>query len=108
MLQPLLDNVLIEDVPAPEKAPGTSIVIPEAFRNKQTHGTVKRGIVQAVGPGKFPENPEVSSPFVSRLPVSSMLKPGVRVLFKGYGVECPEDGKKLRVIAEADILAVEQ
>ncbi len=49
----------------------------------------------------------VRVPHLTRLPMNPQLKPGVKVLFKGYGVECPEGGKKLRVIAETDILAVE-
>lgn len=105
--QPLLDNVLVEDVAPPEFFPGTEIMVPARSRDFKTHGTVKRGVILAVGPGKFPDSTEEASPFIGRLPMSPRLQPGVHVRFKGYGVECHEGDRKMRVISESDILAIE-
>lgn len=94
-LQPLSNNVLVEQA-VEEKTTASGIVLPEgADAKKQARGTVV-----AVGPGKLADNG-------SRLPMS--VKPGDQVLFKEPWSDVgklEENGKKFCLVEESDILGI--
>jgi chaperonin GroES len=94
-LQPLSNNVLVEQA-SEEKVTSSGIVLPDnADRKKQSRGTVV-----AVGPGKLNDAG-------SRLPMS--VKVGDLVLFKEPWSEdgkFEEAGKKFCLVEENDILGI--
>ncbi|NVK00053.1 MAG: co-chaperone GroES [Oceanospirillaceae bacterium] len=91
-IKPLEDRVLVRRVDAQTLSAG-GIVIPDKAAEKPTEG-----IVIAVGPGRRLENGQIVSPLVAE---------GDRVVFKKYGAqEITENGEKLLIIREADLLAV--
>jgi len=90
-LNPLDDRVVIEPVEAEETTAG-GIVLPDAAKEKS-----QRGKVLAVGPGKLLDSGE-------RSPVGVVV--GDEVLFGKYGgTEIEVDGKDVKILREADILA---
>lgn len=95
-LKPLFDNVLIESIESQEKTTKSGIVLPENVEKKEQ----SRGIVSAVGPGKFGKDG-------ARLPLS--VKTGDKVLFSKPWSEdkkMEEDGKKYFLVSEEEILAI--
>ncbi|MFH5803925.1 co-chaperone GroES [Alienimonas sp. DA493] len=90
-LNPLDDRVVIEPVEAEETTAG-GIVLPDAAKEKS-----QRGKVLAVGPGRLLDSGE-------RSPVG--VEVGDEVLFGKYGgTEIEVDGKDVKILREADILA---
>ena len=90
-LNPLDDRVVIEPLEAEETTAG-GIVLPDAAKEKS-----QRGKVLAVGPGKLLDSGE-------RSPVGVAV--GDEVLFGKYGgTEIEVDGKDVKILREADILA---
>ncbi|NNJ27318.1 co-chaperone GroES [Alienimonas chondri] len=90
-LNPLDDRVVIEPLEAEETTAG-GIVLPDAAKEKS-----QRGKVLAVGPGKLLDSGE-------RSPVG--VEVGDEVLFGKYGgTEIEVDGKDVKILREADILA---
>ncbi len=90
-LNPLDDRVVIEPLEAEETTAG-GIVLPDAAKEKS-----QRGKVLAVGPGKLLDSGE-------RSPVG--VDVGDEVLFGKYGgTEIEVDGKDVKILREADILA---
>ena len=90
MLKPLADRVLVE-VDAEESKTAGGILIPDTAQKKSQKGTVL-----AVGPGKVLDNGE-------RLPIDVAV--GDRVLFAKYsGVDIEENGKKMLLLSERDVL----
>jgi chaperonin GroES len=90
-LNPLDDRVVVEPVDAEETTAG-GIVLPDAAREKP-----QRGKVVAVGPGRLLDSGE-------RAAVS--VKVGDHVLFGKYGgTEIEVNGKDVKILREADILA---
>ena len=90
-LNPLDDRVVIEPLEAEETTAG-GIVLPDAAKEKS-----QRGKVLAVGPGKLLDSGE-------RSPVGVVV--GDEVLFGKYGgTEIEVDGKDVKILREADILA---
>jgi chaperonin GroES len=93
MLKPIFDKVVVLRDSKEDKSPG-GIYIPEGAQKETT-----RGLVVAVGPGRFTADGE-------RLDMS--VAKGDRVLFANYtGHDYKdEDGTKYLIINEHDILAV--
>ncbi|QDT14876.1 co-chaperone GroES [Alienimonas californiensis] len=90
-LNPLDDRVVIEPLEAEETTAG-GIVLPDAAKEKS-----QRGKVLAVGPGRLLDSGE-------RSPVG--VEVGDEVLFGKYGgTEIEVDGKDVKILREADILA---
>ena len=90
-LNPLDDRVVIEPLEAEETTAG-GIVLPDAAKEKS-----QRGKVLAVGPGKLLDSGE-------RSPVGVAV--GDEVLFGKYGgTEIEVEGKDVKILREADILA---
>lgn len=90
MLKPLADRVLVE-VDVEESKTAGGILIPDTAQKKSQKGTVL-----AVGPGKVLDNGE-------RLPIDVAV--GERVLFAKYsGVDIEENGKKMLLLSERDVL----
>ena len=90
-LNPLDDRVVIEPLEAEETTAG-GIVLPDAAKEKS-----QRGKVLAVGPGKLLDSGE-------RSPIGVAV--GDEVLFGKYGgTEIEVDGKDVKILREADILA---
>ena len=90
MLKPLADRVLVE-VDVEESKTAGGILIPDTAQKKSQKGTVL-----AVGPGKVLDNGE-------RLPIDVAV--GDRVLFAKYsGVDIEENGKKMLLLSERDVL----
>ena len=90
-LNPLDDRVVIEPLEAEETTAG-GIVLPDAAKEKS-----QRGKVLAVGPGKLLDSGE-------RSPVGVVV--GDEVLFGKYGgTEIEVEGKDVKILREADILA---
>ena len=92
-VKPLGDKILVEILEAEEKTKG-GIILPDTAKEEKTEGKVI-----AVGAGKLLESGKVQ-------PLE--VKKGDRVLFKkwGSGDDITIDGKKCRILAEGDILAV--
>lgn len=94
--KPLSNHVLVEAVADEAKTTKSGIVLPENVEKKKQ----VRGTVVAVGPGRLTEKGE-------RLPLS--VKVGDRVLFKepwSDDHKFEEDGKKMFLIDEDDILGI--
>jgi len=91
-LKPLGDRLLVEPKEQEEMTAG-GIVLPETAKEKP-----QQGVVLAVGPGGRDEDGE-------RIPMD--VKVGDNVLFAKYsGTEFKQDGKKLLILRESDILAI--
>ncbi|MDP1796479.1 MAG: co-chaperone GroES [Planctomycetaceae bacterium] len=90
-LKPLDDRVVVEPLTAEAKTAG-GIVLPETAKEKP-----QRGKVVAVGPGRLLDSGD-------RHPIA--LAVGDEVLFAKYGgTEIEIDGKEVKILREADILA---
>lgn len=95
-LKPLLNRVLIEAVVDDAKATKSGIVLPDSAEKKKQ----AKGVVIAIGDGRLNEKGE-------RQPMSVMV--GDKVLFKEPWADeskFEEDGKKLFLVEEDDILAI--
>jgi chaperonin GroES len=91
-LKPLADRVVVEPMEQEEKT-ASGIILPETAKEKP-----QKGIVIAVGPGRYGEEDE-------RIPMD--VKEGDKVLFAKYaGTEVKMDDKKLLILKESDILAI--
>ena len=90
-IRPLDDRVVVEPLEAEEKTAG-GILLPDSAKEKP-----QRGKILAAGPGKLRDNGE-------RTALS--VKVGDEVLYGRYaGSDIKEEGKELKVMREADILA---
>ncbi len=89
---PMHDRILVKRLEQEEKTKG-GIIIPDTAKEKPT-----RGLIVAVGPGKFADNGK-------RIPMN--VKPGDKVLFNKYaGSEVKIDDEENIVMREDDILAL--
>jgi len=92
MLKPLADRVLVEVDEEESKTKG-GILLPDTAQKKSQKGTVI-----AVGSGKMLDDGK-------RVPFE--VKVGDRVLFAKYsGTDLEEDGKKMLLLSERDILGI--
>lgn len=95
MLKPLGDRVLVEIVEEAEQKTAGGLFVPDTAKEKS-----QRGKVVAVGSGRVLDNG-------TRLPVE--VSEGQTVLFAKYGGnEITLEGKSYSILAERDILAIEQ
>lgn len=93
MLQPLYERVVVEPI-VDEKSAG-GIVLPQ-----KTSKEIARGRVTAVGQGRLLLQGGFCPPTV---------KEGDVVLYQAYsGVSVEHEGKKLALLVESDILAIER
>jgi len=91
-IKPLADRVVIEPIEQDEVTPG-GIILPETAKEKP-----QQGKIVAAGPGRTDEKGKR---------VDMEVKVGDRVLYAKYsGTEIKQDGKKLLILRESDILAV--
>ena len=90
-LQPLDDRVVVEPAQAEEKTAG-GIVLPETARERP-----QQGKVVAVGPGRLLDSGDRGGMSVS---VGDMVIYG-----KYSGTEIEVEGKELKILREADVLA---
>ncbi len=91
-IRPLNDRVLVKRIDEAETTKG-GIIIPDAAKEKPMEGRVI-----AVGPGKFNDDGQRTTPDVKR---------GDRVLFgKFAGTEITLDGNEHLIIRDDDVLAV--
>jgi len=91
-IKPLADRVVIEPIEQDEVTPG-GIILPETAKEKPHQGKIV-----AAGPGRIDEKGKR---------VDMEVKVGDRVLYAKYsGTEIKQDGKKLLILRESDILAV--
>lgn len=91
-LKPLYDRVVVEPLAAEEKTKG-GIVLPDTAKEKP-----QMGKVVAVGPGRIDDKGERVKPEV---------KVGEKVIYASYaGTEFKQDGEKLLILKESDILAI--
>lgn len=91
MVQPLRDYVLLEKVPDEKKV--GKIIIATSTENESALATVK-----AVGPGYVNDNGKE---------VKVTVKVGDKVIYKKYSTtDYEEDGKKLMLVQDKDILAI--
>ena len=91
-IKPLADRVVIEPIEQDEVTPG-GIILPETAKEKP-----QQGKIVAAGPGRTDEKGKR---------VDMEVKLGDRVLYAKYsGTEIKQDGKKLLILRESDILAV--
>lgn len=92
-LAPLGDRLVIEPS-SREEASASGIIIPDTAKEKP-----ERGIVVAVGPGKWNEDGE------ERVPMT--VKIGDTVIFSKYGYdEVKVDGKEYYILSESSVLAI--
>ncbi len=95
-IQPLGDRVLVQrDENADTKSP-SGIIIPDTAQKEKS----KRGVVLAVGPGRFGDEGDL---------IPMTVKVGAKVFFNaGWDNEVPSDDKdeELFLVKESDILAV--
>lgn len=90
-VRPLDDRVVVEPLEAEEKTAG-GILLPDTAKQKP-----QRGRVLAVGPGKLRESGQRSTVAVVK---------GDEVLYGRYaGNDIVVEGKELKIMREADILA---
>lgn len=90
-LVPLHDRVVILPEDGPDQTPG-GIFLPEMAKEKP-----QRGIVNAVGPGRYENG----------IRIAPSVEEGDRVLYARYsGTEIKVDGVKLLLIKESEILAI--
>lgn len=91
-LKPLYDRIVVEPVAAEEKTKG-GIVLPDTAKEKPQIGKVL-----AVGPGRVDDKGERIKPEV---------KAGDKVIYASYaGTEFKQNGEKLLILKESDVLAV--
>lgn len=94
-IQPLGDRVLVKREDITEKSP-SGIIIPDTAQKEKS----KRGIVVAVGPGKYGEEGDL---------IPMTVKVGARVYFNaGWDNEVPvgEKEEEYFLVHESDILAI--
>ena len=91
-IQLLSDRVLIQ-TPAREEKTASGIIIPETVTEKSTDS--KRGVVVAVGEGKYEDG--------VRIPMQ--IKEGDNVLFQ-WGEKVEIDGEEYDLVTESNILAI--
>lgn len=90
-LQPTQDRILVLRIESPRKI--GSIFVPDMAREE-----LFEGIVKAAGPGRISEKRKL-------LPMT--LKPGQRILWGKYsGTELEQDGKRLVLLREDEVIAV--
>lgn len=89
--RPLYDKILVKRSAAEEKTSG-GLFIPDSVKEKPIHGTVL-----AVGDGRILETGELKP---------LLVKEGDKVLFasKYAGTEIEDEGEKLLVLSESDLL----
>jgi chaperonin GroES len=91
-IKPLADRVVIEPIEQDEVTAG-GIILPETAKEKP-----QQGKIVAAGPGRIDEKGKR---------VDMEVKVGDKVLYAKYsGTEIKQDGKKLLILRESDILAV--
>lgn len=91
-IRPLGNKILVQRLEAESKTPG-GLYIPDNAKEKPTQAKVI-----AVGPGRTLENGQL---------VSMSVKTGDTVLFGKYtGTEFEQNGEKLLMLSEDDILGV--
>lgn len=91
-MQPLSDRIVIQPVEAETQTAG-GIIIPDNAKEKP-----QRGVVQAVGPGRYSESGAL-------VPVTPVV--GQVVLYGKYaGTEIKHEGKDLVILRESDVLAI--
>lgn len=91
-LKPLYDRIVVEPLAAEEKTKG-GIVLPDTAKEKPQIGKVI-----AVGAGRIDDKGQRIVPEV---------KAGEKVIYASYaGTEFKNDGDKLLILKESDILAV--
>lgn len=91
-LKPLYDRIVVEPLAAEEKTKG-GIVLPDTAKEKPQIGKVI-----AVGAGRIDDKGQRIVPEV---------KVGEKVIYASYaGTEFKNDGDKLLILKESDILAV--
>lgn len=118
MLRPLNDKVIVEPSIIPDKTPG-GIFIPDVAKDRAS-----KGVVVAVGPGKrtnVPPELPTRSPHIRAEEFETMVKRtldirvpmavkvGDVVTFTMYtGSEIKVDGRRMLIMSEDDILAVDE
>ncbi len=91
-LKPLYDRIVVEPLAAEEKTKG-GIVLPDTAKEKP-----QIGMVIAVGAGRIDDKGQRVVPEV---------KVGEKVIYASYaGTEFKNDGAKLLILKESDILAI--
>ena len=91
-IKPLADRIVVEPIEQEEVTAG-GIILPETAKEKP-----QQGKVVAAGPGRIDEKGKR---------VDMEVKVGDKVLYAKYsGTEIKQDGKKLLILRESDILAV--
>jgi chaperonin GroES len=91
-IKPLADRIVVEPIEQDEVTPG-GIILPETAKEKP-----QQGKIVAAGPGRIDEKGKR---------VDMEVKVGDKVLYAKYsGTEIKQDGKKLLILRESDILAV--
>jgi chaperonin GroES len=91
-IKPLADRVVVEPIEQEEVTAG-GIILPETAKEKP-----QQGKIVAAGPGRIDEKGKR---------VDMEVKVGDKVLYAKYsGTEIKQDGKKLLILRESDILAV--
>jgi chaperonin GroES len=102
-LRPLQDWVVIRKEQADERTAG-GIIIPDAAKDKPT-----RGVVLAVGPGKFKSDVEEKGDEGKKEKkfIPTELKPGQRILYGKYSArEFEIDGEEITLVREEDVLGI--
>lgn len=92
-LQPLHDKVLVKPLSDDEGTSPSGIIIPDTVNKEKTD----RGIVIAVGPGRFDEDGE------KRIPLD--VKEGDTVIFQ-WGDKIEFDGEEYFLVSESNISAI--
>ena len=91
-IKPLADRIVVEPNEQEEVTAG-GIILPETAKEKP-----QQGKIVAAGPGRIDEKGKR---------VDMEVKVGDKVLYAKYsGTEIKQDGKKLLILRESDILAV--
>ncbi len=91
-IKPLADRIVVEPIEQEEVTAG-GIILPETAKEKP-----QQGKIVAAGPGRIDEKGKR---------VDMEVKVGDKVLYAKYsGTEIKQDGKKLLILRESDILAV--
>ena len=91
-MKPLGDKVVVKRLEADDVTAG-GIFLPDSAKEKP-----KRGVIQAVGPGRVTDTGERGS---------MQLSKNDQVLFTSYaGTEVEVDGNEFLIMSESDILAV--
>ena len=91
-LKPLGDRVVVEPIEQEEVTAG-GIVLPETAKEKP-----QQGMILAAGPGERDDDGKR---------IAMDVKVGDKVLFAKYaGTELKQDGKKLLILRETDLLGI--